>query len=140
VERVENATLRQQYVAKKAQLDQQYPGHRNERMLWHGTSFDATKYINRTNFGEGVYFAVNCSYAMQKTFSPPKRDGRRYMYWCKVLVGYSTTGSHDMKVLPARYDHILYDSATDKTICPTMYIIFNDTQAYPEYLITFKDS
>lgn len=31
-----------------------------------------------------------------------------------------------------------YDSVTDDINKPTMFVIFNDTQAYPEYLITCK--
>lgn len=29
-----------------------------------------------------------------------------------------------------------YDSVTDDITKPSMFVIFNDTQAYPEYLIT----
>lgn len=32
----------------------------------------------------------------------------------------------------------LYDSGVDKTPNPTMFVVFHATQAYPEYLITFK--
>ncbi len=31
----------------------------------------------------------------------------------------------------------LFDSSTDNVNNPSMFIIFNDIQAYPEYLITF---
>uniref|UniRef100_A0A0E9XMI1 PARP catalytic domain-containing protein n=2 Tax=Anguilla TaxID=7935 RepID=A0A0E9XMI1_ANGAN len=33
--------------------------------------------------------------------------------------------------------HHLYDSVTDNPNNPSMFIIFHDIQAYPEYLITF---
>jgi poly [ADP-ribose] polymerase 10/14/15 len=32
----------------------------------------------------------------------------------------------------------LYDSVTDNISRPSMFVVFNDIQAYPEYLITFR--
>ena len=44
-----------------------------------------------------------------------------------------------MRVLPKNIaGQTVYDSATDDVRKPSMYVIFSDTQAYPEYLITFK--
>ena len=61
------------------------------------------------------------------------------MYQCKVLTGRTTKGCHTMRVLPkTSAGQTAYDSATDDVRKPSMYVIFSDTQAYPEYLITFK--
>lgn len=46
-------------------------------------------------------------------------------------------GSYGLKA-PTK-NSTIYDSAVDNTDRPTMYVIFNDTQAYPEYLIYFKE-
>ena len=89
-------------------------------------------------YGQGVYFAVCSSYSANTTYSPADASGDRFMYLCKVLVGHATTGKHAMRVLPERAPPLLFDSATDNPAEPTMYIIFNDTQAYPEYLVTFR--
>lgn len=89
-------------------------------------------------YGQGVYFAVRSSYSMHGQYSPPDSVGRRYIYQCKVLVGYALKGMDQMKFLPRRDDDITYDSATDDEDNPEMYIIFHDSQAYPEYLIVFQ--
>lgn len=67
------------------------------------------------------------------------------MYLCKVLTGEYTVGKGGMRVppqKPGQQSHILYDSViNDPKIPPhelVMFIIFNDTQGYPAYLITFK--
>jgi hypothetical protein len=31
-----------------------------------------------------------------------------------------------------------FDSTTDSLIKPSMYVIYKDTQAYPDYLITYQ--
>lgn len=63
------------------------------------------------------------------------------MYYCKVLTGLPTVGKSGMRVLPPRAGgkpNELYDSATNSLNNPTMFIIFNDTQAYPLYIVNFK--
>lgn len=90
-----------------------------------------------TCYGDGVYFAVDASYSLQRTYSPKDIFGKRFLYQCKVLTGSYTTGYSGMKVLPVRAGEERYDSATDCMIRPSMFVIFHDAQAYPEYLITF---
>ncbi|PVD29526.1 hypothetical protein C0Q70_08777 [Pomacea canaliculata] len=150
IERIQNGDLYRQYVAKKAQIDRQNNGMSSEKTLWHGTSLQAIDNINlygfnrsfcgrnATAYGQGVYFAVNSSYSMSDTYSVRDQSGNKHMYQCKVLVGCPTVGNSDMKFLPTRRGKIRYDSATDSTSQPSQYVIFNDTQAYPEYLITFQ--
>lgn len=150
VSRVQNPHLYLQYMAKKAHLEKQNPSIQNEKTLWHGTSADAITNINHhgfnrsfcgknaTMYGQGVYFAVNANYSANATYSPPDPAGNRYVYLCKVLVGHPTVGQQNLRVLPARSGPILYDSATDNPNNPSMYVIFHDTQAYPEYMVTFQ--
>ncbi|XP_025094926.1 poly [ADP-ribose] polymerase 15-like isoform X1 [Pomacea canaliculata] len=150
IERIQNGDLYRQYVAKKAQIDRQNNGMSSEKTLWHGTSLQAIDNINlygfnrsfcgrnATYYGQGVYFAVNSSYSMSNVYSAKDQLGNKHMYQCKVLVGCPTVGNSDMKFLPTRRGNIIYDSATDSTSQPSQYVIFNDTQAYPEYLITFR--
>ncbi|XP_025094641.1 uncharacterized protein LOC112564204 isoform X1 [Pomacea canaliculata] len=151
IERIENPTMYRRYMAKKAQLDKQNSGICNEKGLWHCASRDALLKINRHGFhrsycskndtacSQGVCFGVNSTYCANPfDFPPDPITGHRYIYQCRVLVGYSVMGKHDMRFLPARLQHIHYDSSTNKHSIPLYYVIFNDTQAYPEYLITFK--
>lgn len=62
------------------------------------------------------------------------------MYLCRVLTGDYTLGKQNMIVPPAKGAIAVqkYDSVVDNTGNPSMFVIFHDTQAYPEYLITFK--
>ena len=94
-----------------------------------------------TFYGKGVYFAVNASYSAQPTYSPPDPSGHKYMYLVRVLIGEFTAGSKDVIVPPpkniAKDPNVLFDSLVDNVANPSMYVIFQDAQAYPEYLITF---
>ena len=96
--------------------------------------------LTATQFGQGVYFAVNSSYSVQTKYSPPDPlSGNRKVYQCKVLVGCSVEGHKLMRILPQRAgSNMFYDSATNSIANPIMYVIFNDTQAYPEYMVTFR--
>ena len=64
------------------------------------------------------------------------------MYIAKVLVGDYTCGKSGMKAPPSKNDPdnpgLLYDSVVDNTSNPTMYVIFQDNQYYPEYLLTLQ--
>ncbi|XP_052261029.1 protein mono-ADP-ribosyltransferase PARP14-like isoform X2 [Dreissena polymorpha] len=154
IEMVQNKSLWHQYAAKKKQLEgQNPPGTVNERFLWHGTSEDTVDSVNAhgfnrsycgknaTKFGDGVYFAVNADYSVQDTYSRPDQIGVKRMYYCGVLTGEYTVGQRGMRVLPSKPSgnpHDVYDSATNDLQKPIMFIIFNDTHAYPFYIINFK--
>ncbi|CAC5404074.1 PARP10_14_15 [Mytilus coruscus] len=155
IEKIQNRTLQQQYVAKKKSMDStNTTGTNNERKLWHGTAMEAVDSINTYGFnrsycgknvvayGNGVYFAVNPTYAAQAQYARPDPNVNKRMYMCKVLVGEFTKGQRGMNVPPpkpgAAGGYILYDSVVDNSQSPGIFVIFQDTQAYPEYLIVFK--
>ncbi|MEQ2200944.1 hypothetical protein XENOCAPTIV_005214, partial [Xenoophorus captivus] len=92
-----------------------------------------------TVYGQGVYFAVNSALSVQDQYSPPNADGYKFIFASKVLTGDFTKGCHSMKTAPLKETGdipLRYDSVTDDITKPTMFVIFNDTQAFPEYLIT----
>jgi poly [ADP-ribose] polymerase 10/14/15 len=63
------------------------------------------------------------------------------MYYCRVLTGEYTQGTRGMRVPPIKGgagSTAIFDSVVDRQDTPIMFIIFHDTQAYPEYLISFK--
>ncbi|WAR21749.1 PAR14-like protein [Mya arenaria] len=154
IEKVQNKSLWLQYEAKKKQLEGQNPaGTKNEQFLWHGTSEDTVDSVNAhgfnrsycgknaTVYGDGVYFAVQASYSCHNTYSRPGTQGIKRVYYCAVLTGVFTSGTQGMRVQPPNLNvgkNALYDSVVDNTANPGMYIIFNDTQAYPIYIVTFK--
>lgn len=114
-------------------------------------------------YGNGVYFAKDSSYALSYCADGegvrtrplfPRRifDGYRHgvapttksyqMYVVKVLVGEFTKGARGMKVPPSRNDpknpSLLFDSVVDDTLDPKIFVIFQDSQCYPQHLITFE--
>ncbi|XP_071169371.1 protein mono-ADP-ribosyltransferase PARP14-like [Mytilus edulis] len=155
IEKIQNRTLQQQYAAKKKSMDStNAKRNNNELKLWHCTAMEAVDSINTYGFnrsycgknavayGNGVYFAVNPTYSAQAQYARPDPNGNKRMYMCKVLVGEFTKGQGGMNVPPpkpvAGGGHILYDSVVDNPLSPRIFVIFHDTQAYPEYLIVFK--
>uniref|UniRef100_A0A3B5L1A5 Poly [ADP-ribose] polymerase n=1 Tax=Xiphophorus couchianus TaxID=32473 RepID=A0A3B5L1A5_9TELE len=151
VEKLMNRLLYNQYKLKKASVLQHSTQPVVERVLYHGTSEGSVKEIcvhgfnrsfcgkNATVYGQGVYFAVNSALSVQDQYSPPNPDGYKFIFASKVLTGDFTKGCHSMKTAPLKETGnipLRYDSVTDDITKPTMFVIFNDTQAFPEYLIT----
>jgi poly [ADP-ribose] polymerase 10/14/15 len=89
-----------------------------------------------------VYFAVHVGYSISDTYSRPDPSKHKRMFLCKVLTGEYCNGNSLLKVPPpkpgAAGSHILYDTVTNDASNPIMFVIFHDSQAVPEYLVTFK--
>lgn len=85
-----------------------------------------------------MYFAVKSFYSFSDTYSPPNADGHKFIFVARVLTGDFTQGKHDMRAAPLRQgsDVQRYHSVVDNVKEPGLFVIFNDTQAYPQYLIT----
>uniref|UniRef100_A0A3P9DLH6 Poly [ADP-ribose] polymerase n=1 Tax=Maylandia zebra TaxID=106582 RepID=A0A3P9DLH6_9CICH len=153
IERLQNVHLRQSYEVQKKKLSEKnrQEGGARERLLYHGTSQDSCESIIRngfnrsfsgkhaTLFGQGTYFAVNGSYSANPGYSMPAADGSQRVFVARVLTGVYTQGNSSMKVPPPRSNQPddRYDCLVDQIANPSMFIIFNDNQAYPDYLITF---
>ncbi|KAM4626868.1 protein mono-ADP-ribosyltransferase PARP15-like [Discoglossus pictus] len=150
ITRIQNVKLYQSYTVKIQAVDRQYPDHNNERRLYHGTNFQAVKEINQngfnrslcganaTCFGEGTYFARDASYSCNNTYSPP-HDGLKYVYQAAVVTGKWCMGLGSYKEPPKiENSDVRYNSVVDNVKNPSMFVIFCDDGAYPEYLITFK--
>ncbi|XP_038587302.1 protein mono-ADP-ribosyltransferase PARP14-like [Micropterus salmoides] len=155
IERLQNVRLRRAYEVQKKNISDKniQEGGAGEKLLYHGTTQENCDSIMKTGFnrsfagqhatayGHGTYFAVNASYSAHPTYSKPAADVSQLMFVARVLTGIYTQGQSNMKVLPPRSDqrpHDLYDSVVDNIVNPSMYVVFHDNQAYPDYLITFK--
>ncbi|KAM9010019.1 protein mono-ADP-ribosyltransferase PARP14 [Ara ararauna] len=152
IERVQNLYLWKAYQIKKCEMDNKNGNKNNERCLFHGTSKNSLTLINNGGFnrsyagmhaayfGNGTYFAVKASYSAGAMYSAPDTDGKKYMYLARVLVGEYSQGRKG-SIIPAAKNTSnstdLFDSSTDDVKQPSIFVIFHDTQAYPEYLITF---
>jgi poly [ADP-ribose] polymerase 10/14/15 len=94
-----------------------------------------------TVLGKGVYFARDASYSLRSTYSPPDATGKRCVYLASVLAGEYAQGHQDMITAPPKNPNnatITYDTVVDNVTNPSVYVVFHDTQNYPDYLITFK--
>uniref|UniRef100_A0A4W5MBU7 Poly [ADP-ribose] polymerase n=1 Tax=Hucho hucho TaxID=62062 RepID=A0A4W5MBU7_9TELE len=151
IERIQNPTLWRSLQIKKHDMELRNGHQKNEKRLFHGTCHTNINHINNhgfnrsfagknaTAFGDGTYFAVGASYSASNTYSRPDHQGQKYMYLCRVLTGDFTAGRHGMTVPPAKSTTTveLYNSVTDNPSGPSIFVVFHDNQAYPEYLITF---
>ena len=78
------------------------------------------------------------SYSSSTTYSRPNANGVQHMFLCRVVVGEYCLGKRDALTPDVRQGHQLYDSTVNNMSDPGMYVTFHDSQAYPEYLIKFK--
>ena len=122
----------------------------DERSLFHGTdtldicrgicinNFDFRKSgKNATAYGEGSYFARDASYSHH--YTKASKSDERYMFRAKVLVGKFTQGRSDYRRPPEipGESHKLYDACVDSPIDPSIFVVFDRSQTYPEYLIKY---
>ena len=119
----------------------------NEQMLFHGTdSLNTVRGIainnfdyrlsgkNATVYGEGAYFAKTAKYSHSYT-KPPER----FMFLARVMVGEYTKGDRSYRRAPEKpgTSHELYDSCVDNVDNPSIHIVFDRNQYYPEFLIQY---
>nr|XP_048310122.1 protein mono-ADP-ribosyltransferase PARP14-like [Myodes glareolus] len=153
IERIQNPALWKKYQANKKIMDEKNGHERNEKQLFHGTEASSILHLNShgfnrsyagknaTCYGKGTYFAVDASYSANDTYSRPDANGKKHMYYAQVLTGNYTKGNQSLIVPPPRNPQNptdLYDTVTDDDINPSIFVVFYDNQAYPEYLITFR--
>ncbi|XP_066433389.1 protein mono-ADP-ribosyltransferase PARP14-like [Eleutherodactylus coqui] len=154
IERIQNLHLYQNYQIKKQSIDTKNGTTNNEMQLFHGTDENTVKSVNSNGYnrsysglnvgallGNGTYFAVDSNYSAHDQYSKPDANGRKYMYLARVLTGEFCVGQQGMVAPPAKNPSNstdLYDSVTNDLAKPSVFVIFNDIQAYPEYLITFS--
>ncbi|XP_006869486.1 PREDICTED: poly [ADP-ribose] polymerase 14 [Chrysochloris asiatica] len=152
IERIQNLDLWNCYQAKKKTMDAKNSQTNNEMLLFHGTDEGSVPHVNQKGFnrsyagknavayGKGTYFAVNANYSANDTYSRPGSNGMKHMYYVRVLTGIYTVGNSSLIVPPSKNSQDptdLYDTVTDNTQNPSLFVVFYDYQAYPEYLITF---
>ena len=104
----------------------------------HGSSWvNLFRFIGSV-YGKGVYFATEAECA--DGFSTQGSNGHKFMYHSKVLTGDFTNGSEGLRAPPPKDPNersIKYDSVVDNTTNPRKWVIFEDYQAYPGYIIVY---
>ncbi|XP_068133449.1 zinc finger CCCH-type antiviral protein 1-like [Hyperolius riggenbachi] len=149
--RVQNSSLWQIYQWHKDQMKKKNPGQNVvERQLFHGTIFANTDGICKDNFdwricgtngtvyGQGSYFARDASYS--HNYSQPTSTGVRSMFLARVLVGDFVKGDSTMRRPPQKTNSTQsYDSCVDNISNPSIFVVFERFQAYPEYLLEYAE-
>ena len=84
----------------------------------------------------GSYFARDASYSDK--YSRAQRGLRRVMFVAHVLVGEFTAGSCSYVRPPSKSTgKSLYDSCVDRIRDPSIFVVFEKHQIYPEYIIDY---
>ncbi|KAM9853796.1 protein mono-ADP-ribosyltransferase TIPARP isoform 2-T2 [Aulostomus maculatus] len=154
--RVQNPFLWEKYKRKKEYMSRRMSEMDrllSERHLFHGTSADVVEGICKHNFdprvcgkhatmfGQGSYFARKAVYS--HNFSKRSPKGVHCMFLAKVLTGRFTVGNPSMRrpppINPRDPSSDLYDSCVDNWVDPQIYVIFNDDQSYPYFIIHYEE-
>ncbi|XP_071594692.1 LOW QUALITY PROTEIN: protein mono-ADP-ribosyltransferase PARP10 [Heliangelus exortis] len=150
VQKLEHPLLARQYQLKKVSMERACGGACVERVLFHGTTQSSSREIclhgfnrsfcgkNAALYGRGVYFAVRSVLSARDLYSPRSPDGTKFIFVAKVLTGLFTKGGPGLRAPPLREGMgvpLRYHSVVDDPRHPNVFVIFNDTQAYPQYLL-----
>ncbi|XP_041344191.1 protein mono-ADP-ribosyltransferase PARP10-like [Pyrgilauda ruficollis] len=154
VQKLIHPVLYKQYQLKKGSVKRACAaGTAVERVLFHGTTKASSCEIclhgfnrsfcgkNATLYGRGVYFAARAAISARDRYSPPGADGAKFIFMAKVLTGEFAAGRRGLRAPPLREGSGVpqrYHSVVDDPRQPDIFVIFNDTQAYPQYLITCR--
>ncbi len=71
-------------------------------------------------------------------YSRPNTQGVQHMFLCRVVTGEFCLGVQDAPAPRPRTGVILYDSTVDDEADPKIFVTYHDAQAYPEYLVRFR--
>lgn len=150
VRRIQNQPLWRFYALTRHRVALRNGGDPNEMNLFHGArareNMDAImqfgfdmRVARDGSAGVGIYFAVNASYS-NAGYVLQNPDKSKEMFVCRVTVGSCVQGKHGMKRPPPKGkkpDSDLHDSVHNGV--NIMYIVFDNFQAYPEYLIKYTN-
>ncbi|XP_075198944.1 uncharacterized protein LOC142301806 [Anomaloglossus baeobatrachus] len=149
--RIQNPSLWQVYQWQKEKMKKVKKDLTvTETRLFHGTDSRHIDAICDNNFdwricgghgilyGQGSYFARDASYSHD--YSTPTSSGRHAMFVARVLVGDFIKGDPHMKRPPLRPGSSTryYDSCVDNITDPSIFVVFEKHQIYPEYLLEYN--
>ena len=159
IERIQNEWLWRSYLEKRKLMTDKGLIEVNEKNLFHGTNQTDPEYIydgvigfdmrhcSGGMWGFGIYFAVNASYS-KNGYSYRNNDGTSSILYCRVALG------DEIELLPDKnyrfppekpfkstktFTVERYDSIKGYTNESDIYIIYENSRAYPDYKITFSN-
>ncbi|XP_066525382.1 protein mono-ADP-ribosyltransferase PARP12-like [Hoplias malabaricus] len=148
IERIQNKALWEVFQWQKDVMKKNNGGrYTSEKKLFHGTDpkhIDAICHHNfdwricgthGTAYGKGSYFARDAQYSHSYTGD----STTRCMFVCRILVGDYTVGNSSYVRPPSKDggDTIFYDSCVNNLNNPSIFVVFEKHQIYPEYLIEY---
>ncbi|XP_039616765.1 protein mono-ADP-ribosyltransferase PARP12-like isoform X2 [Polypterus senegalus] len=148
IQRIQNQSLWETFQWQKEQMQKKNGGRNTEeKLLFHGTEKAYTETICNQNFdwricgthgtsyGKGSYFASDAIYSHQ--FSK-QENGSRAMFVARVLVGEMVKGNESYVHPPLKEGmKTTYGSCVDNEDNPSIFVIFDKHQIYPEYLVEY---
>ena len=156
IERIQNRELWRKFSDRAEQIRKE-PQNCKEKLLFHGTrgtdpkeiykgdsSFD-TKFSQRGMWGKGNYFTVNASYANSYAHSVSDANMKKLLV-AFVLTGLSYCCEPDSSLTMPPYRseqddqtniRRRYHTVNGVTGGSTVYITYDNTLAYPAYVITY---
>ncbi|XP_078529505.1 protein mono-ADP-ribosyltransferase PARP12-like [Lissotriton helveticus] len=122
-----------------------------EKNLFHGTdtchvdticreTFDWRIYeVRKMIYGKGSYFSRDASYSHQYCQSS---SSRKSMFLARVLVGDFVKGLERYTRPPPKSinQRMAYDSCVDNEYDPSIFVIFEKLQVYPDYILEYKEN
>lgn len=157
IKRVQNITLWEDYQRQKSKIMTKNSGvSPDKRWLFHGTNKDTIDPICQQGFdwrlsgkhgavyGTGSYFATEASYS--HTYSSGSSFGNfgvanSRMFLANVIVGSYVVGNTTTKRPPPKDTSnplsVLHDSCVNNVNNPTIFVVFERSQAYPYYIIEY---
>ncbi|XP_062374723.1 protein mono-ADP-ribosyltransferase PARP12-like [Sardina pilchardus] len=148
IERIQNIALWKCFKLQKDDMEIKAGRDVPEIFLFHGTKSEYVDAIgrenidwrvcgeNETRYGRGSYFAQDAVHFQQYANLP----GTRSMFVCRILVGDFTLGHPDYNQPPFKDEEktAAFDSCVDKIQNPSICVVFEKNQIYPEYLIQYE--
>ncbi|OCT90698.1 protein mono-ADP-ribosyltransferase TIPARP isoform X2 [Xenopus laevis] len=154
--RIQNYFQWERYSRKRAHMRQNAEENEKrllERHLFHGTDQGSVEAICRQNFdprmcgkngilyGQGCYFARDASNSNH--FTGGSLPGHRFMFLAKVLVGRPSVGHVSFRrppqINPSDPCSPLYDSCVSSGRDPSIFVIFDNDQCFPYFLIKYQE-
>ncbi|KAI1905461.1 hypothetical protein AGOR_G00016430 [Albula goreensis] len=148
--RIQNPSLYRVFQWQKELMQKKNEGKGvDQQLLFHGTDWSLVSAICEQNFdwricgihgthyGKGSYFARDASYSDR--YSKSSDRGTKSMFVVQVLVGEYTKGDRSyLRPPPKGSKQGFYDSCVDSVTNPTIFVIFEKHQIYPEYIIEYS--
>ncbi|KAH0510111.1 Zinc finger CCCH-type antiviral protein 1 [Microtus ochrogaster] len=138
IKRIWNEQLFQAFERKALMM-----GNKTEMRLFHATSRVHVDYICQNNFERILYGSLENRYGKGNYFTKeaisshkncPYDARNSVMFVARVLVGDFTEGNMMYNSPPAHYD-----SCVDSRLNPSVFVIFQKEQIYPEYVIEYSE-